>query len=629
MRRLFLVLALFLGALPCAAQQASLIADRIGLDGTNRIIAQGNVQIFYEETTLTATRLIYDRAGDQLRIEGPIRLTEGDGTVILASDAELSGDLRRGILRSANLVLERRLQLAANEIRRVDERYTVLTRTVVSACEVCAQNPTPIWEIRADRVVQDAFEQQLYFDNAQIRLAGVPVFWVPRLRLPDPGLDRATGFLIPELRTLSEVGTGLKVPYFIRMGERADVTIAPYFATNSSTLETRYRQSLRNGQFSFSGAASNDAISDEGTRAYLFGEGEFALPRDYVLTFDIELVSDQTYLLEYDYSEKDRLDSEIAIARFRNDEAFVGSLTTFRTLRESDQPISDQLPGGQGRLFYARRLPTGLLGGDAWLQTQALSVSRESSDPIVGRDTVRAGVSLDWRRDWVTGQGMVIEAATGLQTDIYNIKEDPTFDGTVSRTTQRAALTFRWPHARTGAQGYSIFEPVIQLAWADTNGQDVPNDDSTLVDFDEGNLFSFSRFPGEDAVETGFRANVGATYWSYLQEGRRLGFAIGRVLRAEDFGQFSPGSGLDGIQSDWLAAAHLDIGQNLSIASRGLFDGEFSFSRNETRLAWQTQARGLAATYIYAIEDPANGRDEVKPGVRKTRPAIVERDAPI
>lgn len=613
MRRLAALLLCCLAlALPAAAQDApaSLIADAIGLDGANRIIAEGNVQIFYEDATLSATRLTYDRAGDRLSIDGPIRLTQGERTVILASDAELSGDLRQGILTSARLVLDRRLQLAAAEIRRVNERYTLLTRTVASTCEVCAKNPTPMWEIRADRVVQDNAERQLYFDNAQIRLAGVPIFWVPRLRLPDPSLDRATGFLIPELRTDSEIGTGIKMPYFIRMGDRSDLTIAPYLAANSTTLEARYRRTFQRGRLSFSGAASDDPTATDGTRAYLFGEGQFALPQDYELTFDVELVSDPTYLLEYDYSEKDRLDSEVAIARTRDGEAIVASFTAFRTLRESELPIADELPGLQGRFDYRRRLPSGALGGELWLRAQALSVTRDSADPVVGRDVARAGVSLDWRRDWVVGPGVVVEAEAGVQGDVYSITADPNFDDTVARGTQRAALSFRWPHERARNGTYSVFEPVVQLSWAATGGADVPNEDSTLVDFDEGNLFAFSRFPGEDGVETGFRANIGASHWTHSEDGHRMGFAVGRVLRAEDMNQFSHGTGLDGLESDWLAAVHLDLGERLSLASRGLFDGAFEFSRNETRLAWQVDGAAVAATYLYAVEDPANGRDD-------------------
>lgn len=614
MRSLALGLAFLVGFLPTLvfgqASTASLFADSIGIDGESRIIAEGDVQIFFEDSTLNAARLIYDRAGDRLQIEGPILLVQGERTVILASDAELSGDLRTGILRSARLVLDQQLQIASAEINNVDERYTVLTRSVASTCKVCADNLTPIWEIRADRVIRDALERQIYFDNAQIRFGGVPIFWVPRLRLPDPSLSRATGFLFPEVRTLSDIGAGVRIPYFFQIGERADLTIAPYIATNATTLEARYRQTFRRGRLSFESAISNDSISDEGTRAYLFGEGEFLLPAQYLLTFDAELISDRTYLLEYDYSEKDRLDSELAIGRVRNDETILASVTSFRTLREDDQPIADQLPFGQIRLDFSRRIPTGPLGGEAWIRAQSLSVARESNTPILGRDMTRSGISLDWRRDWTLGPGVIVEAQAGLQTDIYSIEQDPTFADVDIRQTKRAALSFRWPHARNENGARSVLEPVVQIAWAETNGVAVPNEDSTLVELDEGNLFSFSRFPGEDGVETGLRLNLGATYWTFFEDGRRMGFALGRVIRSDDISLFSEGTGLDGAQSDWLASVHLDLGNGLSVASRGLFDNAFEFSRNETRLAWMAPRGALGATYVYAIEDPANGRDD-------------------
>ncbi len=87
--------------------------------------------------------------GETLTIEGPIMLNSGDGTVLLASQAELSRDLRDGVLTSARMVLQDQLQLAAAPIRRSDGRLTTLDRVVASSCQVCAANPVPLWEIRA------------------------------------------------------------------------------------------------------------------------------------------------------------------------------------------------------------------------------------------------------------------------------------------------------------------------------------------------------------------------------------------------------------------------------------------------------------------------------------------------
>ena len=146
---------------------------------------------------MTAARLTYDRVADSLTIEGPITLTDGSGVTVLANQAELKADMSEGILRSARVVMNDQLQLAAAEVMRLGARYTAMNRVVASSCKVCADSPTPLWEIRARRVVHDQTERQIYFDNASLRLGGVPVFYIPRLRMPDPTLKRSTGFLMP------------------------------------------------------------------------------------------------------------------------------------------------------------------------------------------------------------------------------------------------------------------------------------------------------------------------------------------------------------------------------------------------------------------------------------------------
>jgi LPS-assembly protein len=77
---------------------------------------------------------------------------------------------------------------------------------------VCFDNPTPLWEIRARRIIHDEVEQQLYFEGAQFRVMGVPVLWLPQMRLPDPTLERATGFLAPSIRATDTTGTQIRVP---------------------------------------------------------------------------------------------------------------------------------------------------------------------------------------------------------------------------------------------------------------------------------------------------------------------------------------------------------------------------------------------------------------------------------
>ena len=303
-----------------AARPAVLVADRVWLEGKTRLIASGNVEALYDDVRIKAARISYDRTSDRLSIEGPITITQGEDVLVLADAAEMDPAWQNGLLSGARMVLNQQVQLAAHQLSRINGRYSQLYKASVTSCRVCDNGRPPLWQIRARRVIHDQIAQQLYFEDAQIRVMDVPIFYLPRLRLPDPTLARATGFLIPKIAGNSELGTGIKIPYFIRLGDHRDLTLAPFLSANTRTVELRYRQAFRNGRIRFSGALSQDNLTTRDYRGYLFGEGLFNLKRDFKLSFGLELVSDKTYLVDYDYSDKDRLDSEIAITRVRRDE---------------------------------------------------------------------------------------------------------------------------------------------------------------------------------------------------------------------------------------------------------------------------------------------------------------------
>ncbi len=325
--------------------------------------------------------------------------------MVLADAARLDADLRNGILTSARVVLGQQLQLAAAEVRRVDGRYTELSKTVASACQVCAAHPVALWSIRARRVIHDQQERQLYFDHAIIRVMDVPVLWLPRLRLPDPSLKRATGFLLPELRSTSQLGFGVKVPYFFAFGRSKDLTFSPYLSPHTRTLELRYRQVLRNGSFSFDGAVTRDDILARDTRAYLFGEGSFRLAHDFRLSFGIETSSDPAYLLDYGYSDKDRLQSFVQLDRVRRNERINLSLVNFHTLRDTEIPVENTLPYLLGSALWERRYP-GLGGGIGRLTFSLQGHQRNSTVDVDGRDVLRAGFEAEWQRSGIVGPGI-------------------------------------------------------------------------------------------------------------------------------------------------------------------------------------------------------------------------------
>ncbi|NNE51373.1 MAG: LPS-assembly protein LptD [Sulfitobacter sp.] len=597
---------------------AVLVADKVFIEADRRLIAQGNVEAFQGETRLWARSITYDRATGALLIEGPIVLTEGTDQLLLADAAELSPDLREGLLLGARLVLNQQLQLAARQINRIDGRYSQLYKTSVTSCRICEDGRPPLWSIRAQRVVHDQFEQQLYFDHAQFRILRVPVFYVPRLRLPGPGLERATGFLVPSIRTTSQLGTGLKLPYFIKLGDHRDLTVTPYFSSATKTIELRYRQAFRRGRIEFNGAITRDDQRPDDTRGYLIGRGQFDLRRDFKLNFDIETVSDRAYFPDYRYYDQDRLESQISVSRARRDEFIRSSFYIFESLRdgESNETLPTIVLDGE---YERRYFPTSALGGELRLSLQAHSHRRNSDLPfdgpdadtvVDGRDVARLTGRVNWLRRDTLRWGLVSDIQVGASFGAFDITQDNTFAQNHADIAPHAAIALRYPMIRRGQGGIvQMLEPVVQLAWTGGDRLDIPNEESSRPEFDEGNLLSLSRFPAADRRERGAVAAIGVNWARFDPQGWDAHLTVGQVLRREEDADFTNTSGLGGLRSDYLVAAQIRSFNGVSLTGRGLFDEDFDFAKAELSGDWRFDRGVLSGSYIWLDEDPSVSRD--------------------
>ncbi|WP_210527552.1 LPS-assembly protein LptD [Rubellimicrobium arenae] len=604
MKRLLVLIALLLPVAARAQDSAVLVADELFVTADEDLVATGNVQAFYQGTVLSAAQVTYDRESDRLSILGPILIRDARGNILTADRADLDPRLEDGLLRGARIVLDQQLQLAANRVDRLGD-VSALTATAVTSCQVCPGR-TPLWEIRAGRVIHDEAAEQLYFENARFLVRGVPIFWVPRMRLPDPGNERATGLLIPQVRTSDRLGFGAKLPYFVELGPSRDVTLTPYLSSRTLTLETRYRQAFLAGDIEITGAVSRDDILPDDLRGTIAAEGEFDLGRGLRLEFSGTAVSDEGYLLDYGYSDADRLESVVEVNRVDPSSLFVADLTHIRSLRDDEDEAT--LPPLLGSLGWERRLEAagGTLGfgadADGFLRT-------ERADGAEGRDMMRAGAFAEWRGDRVLRFGLLAEGQVRGDLDTYRIVDDPDHPAPFYRIAPAAAVTLRWPLVRRGASA-DLIEPVASLGWSGARGEEPPDEDSRLVEFDEANLFALTRFPGEDDVEEGGRLSLGLA-WTRQGPGFTSAVALGRVLRTE--AQDSSGaSGLSGTVSDWLLSGQVDLDGGFALDARTLLADEMdAIGKSEARVDWSNDLVTLSAAYLFLPADDAEERPDV------------------
>lgn len=623
MRALLLILALLMPGVLAAQSLPDkppvvLIADQVFVTPDRTLVAQGNVEAFQGDTRIKARTIRYNRTAGGLTIEGPITLTEGADTIILADAGQLDADFRNGILKGARLILANQLQVAAYQLDRVDGRYSQLSKASVTSCRICEDGRAPLWQIRAKRVIHDQLEQKLYFDEAQFRILNVPVFYLPRLRLPGPRLERATGFLVPSVRTTSQLGTGLKIPYFIKIGDHRDLTVTPYFSTSTRTIELRYRQAFRNGRVEFNGALSSDDQRPDKTRGYLIGRGAFDIWYDFNLDFDIEATTDRAYFPEYGYFDQDLLTSQISVSRAKRDEYVRGTLYNFESLRDGE--VNDTLPTVVIDGEYERRYFPKSVGGEVRLGLLAHSHRRNSDrdtdgpDPdliVDGRDVARVHGQIDWLRRATFSTGLVADVQAGLSFNLFDITQDQTFDQNKSDVVPRAAVALRYPMIRRSDSGVvQLLEPVIQVGWNGGKRLAVPNDESTRVEFDEGNLLSLSRFPRPDRRERGAVMAVGLNWARQDPNGWDAHVTVGRVIRDNADSEFSTTSGLSGTSSHLLLAAQIKTLNGLSLTGRSLVDDDFSVAKAELRGAYSFKRGYVGGSYVWLDQDAAEDRTD-------------------
>ena len=615
----FSLLACLYAGLPATAQEggvtdtkpappAVLVADKLFITPDRKLVAEGNVRVLQGETRLTASRITYDQAGASLSIDGPIRIEQGDRITILASSGELNRDLQNGLLRGARLIMDDHVQMATLQMTRVNGRYNQLYKTAVTSCHVC-NGREPLWQIRAKRIVHDQLEKQLYFEEAQLRFLGVPILYMPHMRLPDPSLKRANGFLTPSIRTTSQLSTGFRIPYFVTIGDHADLTFTPYLSSRTRTLGLRYRQAFRTGRMEFEGAYTRDDLVPDKTRGYLFGAGQFDLPRRMKLSFSIQHASDNAYLVDYGLPDLDRLQSEVALTRVQREAAFRASLITYQSLRDSEN--ESELPTVVADARYERRFFPALIGGELRLNLDAHAHYRSSNDDKVGRDIAHTTAQIGWQRDWVIANRFRAVGRLGIGADFFNVHQDSDYPEHASRVTPDAAVRLSYPMVKTAASGVTQFlEPVVQLAWADVHGDPTPNDESGFVEFDEGNLLELSRFPAYDRREDGVVLAFGVNWTRDAPGGARASFSVGQILRDQADPDFSQSSGLSGTRSDLMLAGQLATGDNLTLTARTLLDTDFSLTKAEFRGAWNGRRVDIAGTYLWLNADDKIPDDE-------------------
>ncbi|KIZ42763.1 organic solvent tolerance protein, partial [Rhodopseudomonas palustris] len=131
-------------------------ATEVNYDYNNsRVSAVGNVQMYFNGTTVEADRIVYDQKTKRLQAEGNVRMTDVDGKITYANLLDLSDDYRDGFVDSLRVETADQTRIAASRADRTGGNYNVFQNGVYTACAPCKDNPKkpPLWQVKGARII--------------------------------------------------------------------------------------------------------------------------------------------------------------------------------------------------------------------------------------------------------------------------------------------------------------------------------------------------------------------------------------------------------------------------------------------------------------------------------------------
>ncbi len=390
---------------PATDGQMLVQATEMNYDNTNSTVAAvGNVQIYYNGTTLEADRVIYNQKTKRLVAAGNVRLTDADGKITYANDLDLSDDYRDGFVDSLRVDGADQTRMAATRADRSDGNFTVFQNGVYTACAPCRDDPKrpPLWQVKAARIIHDQGEKMLYFESARVEFFGVPLAYIPYFYTPDPTVKRKTGFLIPWAMSSTKYGIGVEVPYYWALAPDYDVTVMPRYTTQQGLLmQGEFRQRLMDGAYAIRAYGikqedkdyflRNGGPATPGYRDYRGGvetTGQFALNDRWKWGWDATVVSDKTFFQDYQLSSFKKAAatftnttteaiSQIYLTGVGTRSFFDARLMYFYGFSEADN--QKQIPIVAPVIDYANVLNRPIFGGELSYRANFVNLSREQA----------------------------------------------------------------------------------------------------------------------------------------------------------------------------------------------------------------------------------------------------------
>ena len=627
-----------------------------------RISAIGGVQINYGGYKMVSQRVEYNQKTGRMTAIGNIELIEPGGTRLYADTLDVTDNFADGFLNALRIETTDNTRFAAESGERIGGRDMVLNNGVYTACLPCAEHPErpPLWQIKAEKVIQNGEKRTVRLQNARFELFGTPIAWIPVLEVPDHTVKRKSGFLFPSMSQTQNLGFGLTIPYYYVISPSQDLTVSGTGYTKQGfLLDAEYRQRLDNGEFTIRAAGIHQANREDfkfGTSDYekdgrglIASKGDFSINPRWTFGWDVMVQSDNNFSRTYDLYGDELVHTNQAYLtglgkrNFFDMRAFYFDIQDATTSSDLEKKQAIAAPV----IDYSYYAPQPVAGGELSIDMNFTNIYRDKADvySLGGVDRFRGldgrmarmTTEAEWKRSFVAPGGLVLTPMLALRGDLVNVDMtapnliDPVnysyaggFDGNDanSRVMATAGLEARYPFLVSTDNSTHIIEPIAQIYMRPNEPMAgrLPNEDAQSFVFDATNLFERDKYSGYDRIEGGTRANVGIRYTGSFDNGYTLNGLFGQSYHLAGTNSFATddlvyagsSSGLETDTSDFVGMVGATTPFGLSLAASGRFDeSNFSLQRTGATVAYGNDRFQSSLTYAHIDPQAKYGSTEI------------------
>ncbi|MDQ1706815.1 MAG: LPS-assembly protein [Pyrinomonadaceae bacterium] len=268
-------------------------------------VYEGNVDAHIGTYRLQADKVTVYEATNKVIAEGNVVFDQGDAQRITGTRAEWNYRSKTGyFLNSTGFTNQTqdgtRVYFTADRVEKVSLDTIVVTNAQITACD----EDVPKWSFHAKRAkIKTGDRVRVYSPN--LRVKGVPIFYLPYASVSIKPRDRASGFLTPTFGGSGQKGFRLSNAYYQTLGRSADVTVRNDIYTSrgiglGADLRTRANsRSFFNAGFYIVkdrtlGHKADATHPDQGGSSF-YVDGVHYFPNGFIAAADVNITSNLAY----------------------------------------------------------------------------------------------------------------------------------------------------------------------------------------------------------------------------------------------------------------------------------------------------------------------------------------------